>query len=78
MSKTEILEELAKLTVAEKQEVRAKLAELEGDEWLDLEEPLPDDEKALLEARLLAYEQDPDAGSSWDQVEARIRARLRR
>ena len=32
--------------------------------------------KALLEARLAAYEKDPDAGSSWEEVESRIRERL--
>ena len=47
------------------------------DQWLDPDDPLTDSEKALLEARLAAYEKDPDAGSSWAEVEARIRARLK-
>ncbi|HEY2972688.1 MAG TPA: addiction module protein [Pyrinomonadaceae bacterium] len=76
MSKTEILEELANLTSEERQEIRLKLAELDGDLWLDADDPLTDAEKALLDARLAAYEKDPDAGSSWDEVESRIRARL--
>lgn len=75
MSKTEILEELPKLTSEERHEIRLKLAELDGDHWLDAD-PLTDTEKALLDARLAAYEKDPDAGSSWDEVESRIRARL--
>jgi putative addiction module component len=78
MSKTEILEELANLTSEERQEIRLKLAELDGDHWLDADDPLTDAEKALLDARLAAYEKDPDAGSSWDEVESRIRARLSR
>jgi hypothetical protein len=78
MSKTEILEELANLTSEERQEIRLKLAELDGDHWLDADDPLTDTEKALLDARLAAYEKDPDAGSSWDEVESRIRARLSR
>ena len=77
MSKADILAELPKLTPAERQEVRLKLARLDGDEWLDAEDPLTDAEKALLDARLAAYEKDPDAGSSWEEVEARIRARLK-
>ena len=77
MSKTEILEELPKLTSEERHEIRLKLAELDGDGWLDDDDPLTDAEKALLDARLAAYEKDPDAGSSWDEVESRIRARLR-
>ncbi len=78
MSKTEILEELPKLTKTERQEIRLKLAELDGNDWIDDDDPLTDDEKALLDARLAAYEKDPDAGSSWEEVESRIRARLTR
>jgi putative addiction module component (TIGR02574 family) len=77
MSKAEILAELPKLTPAERQELRHKLAELDGNEWLDAEDPLTDAEKALLDARLAAYEKDPDAGSSWKEVEARLHKRLK-
>ena len=78
MSKTEILEELPKLTKTERQEIRLRLAELDSDDWLDDEDPLTIREKALLEARLIAYAKDPDAGSTWEEVEDRIRARLSR
>ena len=74
MSKVEILEELPRLTTEERKEILLKLAELDGDSWLDTDEPLTDAEKAVLDARLA--ENDPDAGSSWAEVEARIRARL--
>jgi putative addiction module component (TIGR02574 family) len=47
-----------------------------GDEWLD-DTDLSDEDKVLLEARLAAYEKNPDAGSSWEKVETRIRARLK-
>lgn len=77
MSKVEILEELTKLTLAEREEIRLKLTEIDGEKWLDADDPLTDAEKALLDARLAAYEKDPDAGSSWEEVETRIRARLR-
>ena len=76
MSKTEILEELPRLTKTERQEIRLRLAELDSDDWLDDEEPLTIQEKALLEARLAAYAKDPDAGSTWEEVEGRIQARL--
>jgi len=78
MSKAEILAELPKLTPAERQEIRRKLTEIDSEEWLDTNEPLTDTEKALLDARLATYEKDPDAGSSREEVEARIRARLKR
>jgi len=77
MSKAEILAELPKLTHGDRAEIRRKLAELDGDGWLD-DEPLTEGEKALLEARLAAYEKDPEAGSSWEEVEARIRTRLKK
>ena len=76
MSKTEILEELPKLTFQERQEIRLKLTELDGDGWQDAADPLTQAEKELLDARLAAYESDPDAGSSWEEVEGRIRSRL--
>lgn len=77
MSKTEILSELPKLTPAERQEIRLHLARLDGEQWLDGDDPLTDAEKALLDARLAAYEKDPEAGSSWAEVEARIKTRLK-
>jgi putative addiction module component (TIGR02574 family) len=80
MSKTEIANELPKLTTEERQEIREKLDELDaaaGIEWLDNCD-LTDDEKRLLEQRLAAMEKNPDAGSSWEEVETRIRAKLGR
>jgi hypothetical protein len=76
MSKTEILEELPKLTKTERQEIRLRLAEIDSEDWFDDEDQLRDHEKALLDARLAAYAKDPDAGSTWGEVEGRIRARL--
>jgi len=76
MSKTEIVEELPRLTKSEHQESRSKLAELENDDWLDDEDPLTAHEKELLDARLAAYAADPDTGRTWEEVEGRIRAAL--
>ena len=73
MTKTEILDELPKVTKTERQEIRLRLAEVDGDDWLDDEEPLTVHDKAVLEARLAAYANDPDAGSTWEEVEGRIR-----
>ena len=49
MSKTEILEELPKLTSEERHEIRLKLAELDGDGWVDDDDPLTEEQKALIE-----------------------------
>jgi|TARA_B100001105_G_C22213600_1_gene366525 putative addiction module component (TIGR02574 family) len=77
VSKSEILSELPKLSPSERMEIRSKLVELDGDAWLDTEEPLTEAEKALLDSRLAAYEKDPDAGSTWQEVENRIAAQLK-
>ena len=75
MSKTEIINELPKLTAEELAEVQAKLDELTGEAWADGGE-LTDADKAALDAALAEYQKNPDAGSSWAEVEARIRTKL--
>ena len=76
MSKTEILEELPKLSREELAEVQAKLDELMGDGWEDDAE-LSEADKRELEADLEEYRQYPNEGRPWEEVEARIRANLR-
>jgi len=76
MSKTEILDELQKLTPQERFEIRVKLAELDGDRWLDDDDPLTDEQKALLDARLADLEQNPGASIPWDEARKRIESRL--
>lgn len=71
MSKTEILEELPKLTAEDRQEIRLRLAELDQDDWLDDGE-LTDEEKAIIDARLDACERHPGAFIPWEQARARI------
>jgi putative addiction module component (TIGR02574 family) len=39
---------------------------------------LTDEEKALLDERMKAFHDNPDAGSPWEEVYARLQARLRR
>lgn len=75
MSTAEILASLPRLTPEERQQVRLTLARLDGESWLE-KEPLSDSEKALLDARLDAYADDPTAGSSWEEVKGRIRSKL--
>jgi putative addiction module component (TIGR02574 family) len=75
MSKTEILDELPKLTPEEREEIRLKLAELDGNEWLDSDDPLSDKEKALLEARLDDLEKHPDKSIPWSEAKAQLKAR---
>ena len=76
MSKTEILEELPKLTAEERYEIRLKLAELDGDGWLDDDDPLTDEQKALIESRIEAHEKNPEAAVPWEEFKARLNRRL--
>ena|ERR1051326_5262101 len=76
MSKTEILEELPKLAKTERQEIRLRWAELDSDDSLDDEELLTVHERALLDTRLAAYAKNPDAGSTWEEIEAESKPAL--
>jgi len=76
MSTREIIAELPKLTPDERRQILSKLLALDDTEWLDGGE-LSNEEKAILEARLDEFDKNPRAGSSWAEVQARIRAKLR-
>jgi putative addiction module component (TIGR02574 family) len=76
MSKTEILCEIPKLTPEERDEIRQKLDELDAGEWIDSDDPLTDEEKALLEARLADMEKHPETSIPWEEAEARLVARF--
>jgi putative addiction module component (TIGR02574 family) len=70
MSKTQILEELPRLKPRELQEILERIWELEETHLLaGPTEP----EKALLDRELDDYRHNPDAGSTWDDVAARLR-----
>jgi hypothetical protein len=76
MSKTEILEQLPKLTPDERFEIRVKLAELGGDQWLDDDDPLTDEQKALLESRLADMDAHPEKSIPWEEVKRRLETKL--
>lgn len=76
MTKLEILEELPKLSPEDRFEIRLKIAELEDDEWLDGDDPLTPEQKAMLDKRIEDYEQNPDSAIPWDVVKSRILRRL--
>ena len=78
MSKAEILQELPKLTKEERKEIRLKLAELDPDEWLDEDEPLTDEEKKLIDARLAEHQANPESAISLEEFNARIQKKFGR
>lgn len=76
MNKTEILDELPKLTREERFEIRLKLAELDGDTWLVDDDPLSDEQIVLLEARLRDMELHPETSIPWSGVMRRLQERF--
>ena len=75
MIKFEILEALPKLSAEERREIRAKLNELDNEACPDDGE-ISEREKAIIEARLDEYDQNPEIGSSWKEAKARVLAGL--
>ncbi len=71
MSKMEILAELPKLELADRREIFDRICEMEEQDLLT--GGATDEEKTLLDRELEEYRRNPEAGSSWNEVEARIR-----
>jgi phage-related protein len=76
MTKAEILKELLKLPASEREEILLKLVELNGSDWLDHNDPLSDEEKAILEARLADMEQKPERSIAWVDAKRQIEERF--
>ncbi len=74
MSKTEILQELARLPPTDREEILNRLWELEESDLLTTGEPAPE-EKVLLDQGLAAYARSPGAGRPWREVLAKARQR---
>jgi hypothetical protein len=72
MSKSEILQELPKLKAEERREIFERICEMEEMALLNGAEPSIE-EKALLDRELETYGANPDDGSPWAEVEARLR-----
>lgn len=78
MSKAEILAEIPKLTKEERYEIRVKLAEMDGDVWLDEDDPLTDAEKALIDTRLAEHVANPQSAVSLEEFKARLEQKFGR
>ena len=71
MSKMEILAELPKLELADRREIFDRICEIEERDLIT--GGATDEEKALLDREFEEYRRSPEAGSSWNEVEARLR-----
>jgi hypothetical protein len=70
MSTREILAELSQLTPIEREVIRSRLDDI------DAAAPLSPEEKRLINERVEAYHQKPDAIVSWTVAEADIRKQM--
>jgi hypothetical protein len=73
MSKTEILEQLPKLDSAELREIRDRIWQIEEEELLSGRANPSEEEKKLLDHELEDYSRNRNAGSTWEEVESRLR-----
>ncbi|MDR3456709.1 MAG: hypothetical protein P4N60_04645 [Verrucomicrobiae bacterium] len=76
MSKAQILEELPKLSVSDRSQLFARLAELQEADLLAGGSPTPAERQALDEA-LADFERDPSPGEPWRNIFREIRASRR-
>ena len=76
MSKAEILEELPRLSKQDREVIRLKLADLDGDGWDDADDPLSDADKAVIQSRVEAHERDPSSAIPWEQFDEVLKRRL--
>jgi putative addiction module component (TIGR02574 family) len=67
----EILAELPKLELADRREIFDRICEMEERDLIT--GGATGEEKKLLDRELEEYRRNPEAGSSWNEVEARIR-----
>lgn len=72
MSKAEILQELPALGFEESKEILERLCELEDRDLISGIVPTKD-ERRMLGQEFEEYRKNPKAGSSWTEVEARLR-----
>ena len=73
MSKAEILEQLPKLNSVELREICDRIRQLEEKQLLSGRANASDEEKALLDSELEDYSRDREAGSSWEEVQSRLK-----
>jgi len=73
VSKTEILEQLPKLDSVELREIRDRIWQIEEEELLSGRAKPTEEEKQLLDRELEDYASDRNAGSTWEEVESRLK-----
>jgi hypothetical protein len=78
VSKADILAELPNLSKAERHEIRLKLAEMDGGDWLDADDPLSEAHKEIIDSRLAEHERNPQSAISLERFQQQLATKLKR
>jgi hypothetical protein len=73
MSFAEVLEELPPLTIEQRCEILDRIVELNRGGWLDVDDPLSEADKQIIESRLAKHEADPKSAILLDELENRLK-----
>ena len=78
MSFAQVLEELPALTSEQRREILDRIVELDRGGWLDVDDPLSEADKQIIESRLAEHEADTASAISFEELESRLRERNRK
>jgi len=78
MSFAEVLQELPALSSEQRRQILDRIIELDRGGWLDVDDPLSEADKQIIESRLAKHEADPKSAISLDELENRLRQRSRK
>jgi hypothetical protein len=78
MSFAQVLEELPALTSEQRRQILDRIVELDRGGWLDVDDPLSEADKQVIESRLAKHQADPSSAISLDELENRLKQRSRK
>jgi uncharacterized protein Smg (DUF494 family) len=77
MSFAQVLEELPALTSEQRREILDRIIELDRGGWLDVDDPLSEADKQVIESRLAEHEANQSSAISLEELENRLGQRSR-
>jgi Putative addiction module component. len=78
MSFAQVLEELPALSSEQRRQILERIIELDRGGWLDIDDPLSEVDKQIIESRLAKHEADPTSAISLEELENRLGQRSRK
>jgi hypothetical protein len=78
MSFAQVMEDLLTLSTEQRQQILDRIVELDRGGWSDLDDPLSERDKQIIESRLSKHEVDPTSALWLEELERRLGQRTRR